>query len=629
MKRAKTLFETKNSPIVEVTSVAAELKEKVSATGTTLPEELAPAFNIQDGYLQLAKYYEKEFFEDLQSLDIKMPDAVTRVSEYIEDVVKYVEKIIENGFAYESSGDVYFDLQAFQKAGYVYHKCSPNTSAEESAELLQEGEGALVREGIKRHPNDFALWKMSKPGEPEWDSPWGKGRPGWHIECSAMAGDLLGSNVDINCGGIDLRFPHHDNQLAQSEAKFGCKQWVNYFLHTGHLHIEGQKMSKSLKNFITIRACLEKYTANQIRILFLKHRFDSPIDVELVGDGRIVQMEEAVKLERTFSDFILNCKTLLRIQAPRDQTFLTQKWSDEDRALQKELISTQQAFHAALLDSLNTPVCIKALQKLVGATNTYMMNNHMEIKRNLLVSVLEYVAKSLAVFGVYANNDINSIGLQWEGSAPSVVEGLVAGVLDDFCARRDSIRQAARQKVSGDVIRTICTHEYSDQSVVDNSPIQQRILSAFIKFLSDVSEAADDPQKVLGLCDAVRDDIMPFLGVRFEDDAYQKGSSIWKLDTIASILADREQRKKEAAIAEKKKQEKERKKAEAEKQRRELAAIKPEEFFKKHPTWAGKFATYDDEGNPLTTTDGKPLSKGLVKKTKNALAKHKKFLASN
>jgi cysteinyl-tRNA synthetase len=143
----------------------------------------------------------------------------------------------------------------------------------------------LLSSQNKQHDKiiNFSLifFSLVKPGEPCWDSPWGVGRPGWHIECSAMASDLLGSNVDINCGGVDLKFPHHDNQLAQSEARFKCKQWVKYFLHTGHLHILGMKMSKSLKNFITIKACLENYTSNQLRFLFLLHRYDAPLDIEV------------------------------------------------------------------------------------------------------------------------------------------------------------------------------------------------------------------------------------------------------------------------------------------------------------------------------------------------------------
>lgn len=271
-----------------------------------------------------------------------------------------------------------------------------------------------------------------------------------------MAGDILGSNVDINCGGIDLRFPHHDNQLAQSEAKFGCKQWVNYFLHTGHLHIQGHKMSKSLKNFITIRECLSNYTANQIRFLFLKHKFDSPIDIDLL-DGRICQMEEAVKLERNFSDFIINCKTLLRIQAPRDQTFVNQKWNEFDRKLHEDLKSAQQNFHDALCDSLNTPLCLQILQKLVASTNTYMIQ-YLGVKKNLLLCVLEFVSNSLSIFGIYASNDINQIGLTWENSAPAIIEKVIASILDDFCSKRDAIRAAARQKSNGNMIRTLCAH---------------------------------------------------------------------------------------------------------------------------------------------------------------------------
>jgi len=171
----------------------------------------------------------------MKLLGMRPASALTRVSEYVPDIVRYVQQIIDNGFAYAEEEGVYFDTQAFHNAGFAYGKTSPHIK--NKAELLAEGEGALSAEFKKRCPNDFALWKKAKAAEPRWDSPWGSGRPGWHIECSAMASDLLGADVDINCGGVDLQFPHHDNQLAQSEAHFGCKQWVNYFLHTGHLHI--------------------------------------------------------------------------------------------------------------------------------------------------------------------------------------------------------------------------------------------------------------------------------------------------------------------------------------------------------------------------------------------------------
>merc|ERR1712137_1377161 len=630
ISQGELLVSLKNAAIADISACTGSLKETLAALtkeGVTVPAEFQTEYCVQEGYLNLARHFEQEFFEDLDMLNIRRPNAVTRVSEYVPNIVDYVQKIIDNGYAYESHGDVYFDLQSFEKDGFTYHKCSPSLSSEASAELLDEGEGALVRGGYKRHPFDFALWKQSKPGEPGWDSPWGKGRPGWHIECSAMAGDLLGSNVDINCGGVDLRFPHHDNQLAQSEAHYGCKQWVNYFLHTGHLHIQGHKMAKSLKNFITIRECLRIYSANQLRIMFLKHRFDSPLDIDLVGagnenngtlmiesatigstsvldqaraliendrvfelqkgtnvcqkfeipsssdsfamtfsldgepsitleweleegvlgepialraGGRIRQMEEAVQLERKFTDFILNCRTLLRLQAPRSQTYLNQRWTEEDKNLQKDLNTVRQAFHEALCDSINTPKCLELLQQLINTTNGYMKANYLDVKRDLLVSILTWFTNSINVFGINTEEDLGQMGYQWEESHPRVVENRVSSVLDEFCSRRDSIRAAARDKVEGGLIQTLCEHNYIAQTVNEDSPISQKVLAAYIEFLASISAVADQPQAVLKLCDRVRDDVMPFLGVRFEDDAYMKGVSVWKLDSIASILRDRE-----------------------------------------------------------------------------------------
>lgn len=189
----------------------------------------------------------------MDDLNIQRPNVLTRVSEYVPEIVDFVKKIIENGFAYEVDGSVYFDTIKFDKTdGHNYAKLEPWSAG--NVKLLQEGEGDLSKDLIgKKTSSDFALWKKSKEGEPAWDSPWGLGRPGWHIECSVMASDVLGQRLDIHSGGIDLAFPHHDNEIAQCEGYFNCKQWVNYFLHAGHLHIEGQKMSKSLKNFITIQ----------------------------------------------------------------------------------------------------------------------------------------------------------------------------------------------------------------------------------------------------------------------------------------------------------------------------------------------------------------------------------------
>ncbi|KFQ19929.1 Cysteine--tRNA ligase, cytoplasmic, partial [Merops nubicus] len=214
-------------------------------------------------FSKLPKFWEGEFHKDMEALNVLPPDVLTRVSEYVPEIVDFVKKIVDNGYGYVSNGSVYFDTMKFDSSEkHSYAKLVPEAVGDQKA--LQEGEGDLSisadRLSEKRSPNDFALWKSSKPGEPSWDSPWGKGRPGWHIECSAMAGSLLGESMDIHGGGFDLRFPHHDNELAQSEAYFENDHWVRYFLHTGHLTIAGCKMSKSLKNFITIKDALKKHT---------------------------------------------------------------------------------------------------------------------------------------------------------------------------------------------------------------------------------------------------------------------------------------------------------------------------------------------------------------------------------
>lgn len=199
----------------------------------------------------LAAHWEGEFFRDMRRLRVRDPDTLTRVTEYVPEIVAFVQRIIANGFAYAVGGSVYFDTRAFDgKDGHAYARLQPWSRGNRA--LLEEGEGALADAAGRRAPADFALWKASKPGEPSWPSPWGAGRPGWHIECSVMASAVLGEAMDVHSGGVDLAFPHHDNEMAQAEAYHGCPAWVNYFLHTGHLHIEGLKMSKSLKNFITI-----------------------------------------------------------------------------------------------------------------------------------------------------------------------------------------------------------------------------------------------------------------------------------------------------------------------------------------------------------------------------------------
>lgn len=190
-------------------------------------------------YLELTQKFERRFFEDMDALNVLPPDQVTRVTEYVPEIVRFVEKIVANGFGYGCpDGSVYFDIDSFEKSGHSYSRLEPWNKNDRV--LQADGEGSLSKGKLmKRSENDFALWKASKPGEPAWLSPWGRGRPGWHIECSAMASDAIGRTIDIHSGGVDLRFPHHDNELAQSEAYWytpDCHvQWTNYFIHIGQL----------------------------------------------------------------------------------------------------------------------------------------------------------------------------------------------------------------------------------------------------------------------------------------------------------------------------------------------------------------------------------------------------------
>jgi len=285
---------------------------------------------------EVSRKYEREFMEDMKRLNVGLPSVITRVSEYIPEIIAFIEKIIANGFAYESNGSVYFDVGKFSASpDHRYNKLEPGASND--AFRVNEGEGVLTDENTvaseKRGTKDFALWKKSKAGEPKWDSPWGEGRPGWHIECSAMAGSLLPTPpIDIHTGGVDLKFPHHDNEVAQSEAFYNNDCWVNNFWHTGHLHIAGRKMSKSLKNFITIKAILERYNARQVRFLFLVHNWSS-----LMNYSEENSWAEAVFKEKQFSEFFRSVKAHTRNLSIGTTE---QRWGQRDFQLQDEFLRT-------------------------------------------------------------------------------------------------------------------------------------------------------------------------------------------------------------------------------------------------------------------------------------------------
>ncbi|CAH1402002.1 unnamed protein product [Nezara viridula] len=249
------------------------------------------ANELQQPCQRISHHYEKEFFEDMHKLNILPPSITARVTDNIPEILDFINGIMDNGLAYATSdGSIYFNLGKYSG----YGKFSPKQESDSSQQS-------------KLGSEDFALWKSSKSGEPFWESPWGKGRPGWHIECSTIACKYLGHSIDIHSGGIDLKFPHHENEEAQCCARFGIPKWVNYWMHTGHLFSKGaEKMSKSLKNTVSIRDFLNSYTANVLRIFCLLIPYRNGVEL------RKETLDKAFAMERTISQFLLDLESIIR-----------------------------------------------------------------------------------------------------------------------------------------------------------------------------------------------------------------------------------------------------------------------------------------------------------------------------
>ncbi len=294
-------------------------------------------------YKTISEKYIKEFWVDADGLNFRHADIHPRATENIDKIIEIVSGLIENGHAYEVDGDVYFSTKTFKEYGKLSHQ---------PLEDLEAGARIMVGD-IKRDPMDFALWKSAKPGEPYWDSPWGKGRPGWHIECSAMNIRYLGEQIDIHCGGLDLIFPHHENEIAQSEC-FTHKQFANYWMHNGYINVDNVKMSKSLGNFFTVRDVAEKYGYEPIRYLLISSSYRSPINYS--------------------TDIIEQCKAALqRLHTCRDNLdFELKNVTDGalDETVKAQFDKRVEQFNTALDDDLNTADGIAAVFDLVRDINT-------------------------------------------------------------------------------------------------------------------------------------------------------------------------------------------------------------------------------------------------------------------
>ena len=258
--------------------------------------------------MELVQKYTNLFHWAMHQFNNLDPTIEPTATGHIVEQIVMIEKIIADGYAYVANGSVYFDVEKYHKdfgqKGIPYGILSGRI-LDEQLETTRE----LESQEEKRNKSDFALWKHAAPEHiMRWKSPWGEGFPGWHIECSAMAASIFKKYpIDIHTGGVDLRFPHHDNEIAQSEAYYKCDNWINNFWHTGHLHIEGKKMSKSLKNFLTIKQILEEFNPRQVRFLFLIHTWST-----LMNYSTENSLPEAVSKERKFTEFFRTVKALIR-----------------------------------------------------------------------------------------------------------------------------------------------------------------------------------------------------------------------------------------------------------------------------------------------------------------------------
>ena len=320
-------------------------------------------------FADIAERYIKEYFQDADCLNIGRADVYPRATEHISDIIEFIKGLERKGYAYEVEGDVFFEVSRFKEYGKL---------SKQNLEEIRSGERVEL-DKRKKNPFDFVLWKKAKKNEPYWDSPWGPGRPGWHIECSVMSCKYLGDSFDIHAGGADLIFPHHENEIAQSEALSG-KLFAKYWLHNGYLKIDNKKMSKSLGNILKIRELCQKYDGSVLRHFLLSAHYRSPLNFS------IEQIEQSKNSMETLNNIIYNMQFL------GQQGKLTEKMNLEDKALLTKKSEMEKKFIEAMDDDLNTPVALSALFLLAKSVNIYLSNS--QLKNKIVLSeILKFYEK--------------------------------------------------------------------------------------------------------------------------------------------------------------------------------------------------------------------------------------------
>ncbi len=359
------------------TDIDDKMIKKANEEGTTVKK-------IGDTYI-------KEYYQDADALNIERATVNPRATEFIGEIIKFVKGLVDKGYAYEVDGDVYFSTKKFEGYGKL---------SGQNIEDLQSGARISVDER-KKDPMDFAIWKAQKPGEPAWDSPWGMGRPGWHIECSCMAKKLLGETIDIHAGGSDLKFPHHENEIAQSEALTG-EPFARYWLHSAFVNVNNEKMSKSLNNFFTAREILERYDADVIRFLMLSAHYRQQLNFS----GDLLESAKA-SVERIYNA-IGNLENLID-EVSREEM------NEEEKAYLESLNKYKEKYIEKMDDDFNTADAITAIFDLIKDTNT---NITIDSSKELAQKALELTRELGAPLGMFQKST--------KGNLEEEIEALIA-----------------------------------------------------------------------------------------------------------------------------------------------------------------------------------------------------------
>lgn len=345
------------------TDIDDKMINKANEEGTTVKD-------IGDKYIS-------EYYTDADALNIERATVNPRATEFIEDIIDFVSKLIEKGYAYEVDGDVYFNTKKFEEYGKL---------SGQSLEDLQMGASnrtSSAADERKKDPMDFAIWKAQKPGEPAWNCPWGKGRPGWHIECSCMAKKLLGETIDIHAGGMDLAFPHHENEVAQSEALTG-KTFANYWLHSAYVNVNNQKMSKSLNNFFTARDILKEYDADVIRFFMMSahYRIQINFSKELLDSAK-------ASMDRLYNA-VSNLENLIGEVSKEEM-------NEEEKSYLASLDKYREKYIQKMDDDFNTADALTVLFELSKDINTNITVNS---SKELATKALELIRELGGPLGI-------------------------------------------------------------------------------------------------------------------------------------------------------------------------------------------------------------------------------------